>query len=768
MKPRHVPVIRQMNSFECGAACLAMILGYFGRKTRLEEVRRKCDPGRNGVTARTIVTAAAQFGLKSRAYRLPLADFRGIALPCVVYWNGNHFVVLEYCSPDRVGIVDPDRGRRDIPREEFEESFSGVALEFEPLAEFDTAGTVNPHPMWTFLRQMFRASGTSRILGQIVAASLLLQAFSLALPVLTKVIVDRVLPHGRLDGLNIVILGGLVAALMYSSATYVRARLLLRLETRLDSHLMAGFFSHLLSLPFRFFQLRSSGDLVMRLSSNATIREALSSYTTSSLLDGSMVLALLGVLLYLSPPVGLAALALALMEITVLLLTTRRLNALVGNQIAAQSLSQSCLVESLAGILTLKASGAEPATLARWRGLLDRQIEAAQQRGRYSAAVEGAMVAIRTFAPLVLLWLGSRLVLQGSLTLGSMLAVNGLAAVFLQPVTSLVMSAQRLQLAGAHLDRISDVLEAPPEQSADLGPLAFRLSGAIDVKNVSFRYDANAPLVLRNISLSIQPGEKVALVGRTGSGKSTLAKLLLGLYTPTEGRIEYDGVPVEAMNLQSLRRHWGTCLQEPFLFGTTIRENIAFHDPGMAADRIVEAAEIAEVHDDIVQMPMGYETRLDEAGHSLSGGQRQRIAIARAVAAKPVFLLLDESTSHLDTVTEAAVDRRLDELSCTRIVIAHRLSTIQNADRIVVLEDGGIVEQGSHEELIVRGGAYAALIEAQVETLGRVSTSKLPHDDDQRLVQAAGTPARAIRALPSWRPSTKGVPMAWAARRGPW
>lgn len=673
----------------------------------------KCNPGRNGVTAQTIVSAAGQFGLRSKAYALNATALRDVTLPCMIHWNRSHFVVLERWSHGCAEIVDPDRGRREVAAQEFDNSFSGVALQFEPGPDFDTRVAHRADPAWNYLRGMLKTPGTARVLAQIIGASLLLQAFGFALPLMTKVLVDRVLPTGRAAGMNALLAGAFLVALMQATVSFVRANLLLRLETHLDSYLMLGFFRRLLALPFPFFQLRSSGDLLMRLSSNATIREALASYTTSAILDGSLVLVFLVVLLNLSPPVGMAALTIALVQTGILLTTSRRLRNLVDNQIAAQSASQSCLVESLLGILTLKASGAEHATLARWSGTLDKQLDTSLQRGQYLAKVEGALVAVRTFSPLFLLWLGSTLVLDGSMSLGAMLAANGLAAVFLQPVASLVMSGQRLQTIGAHLERISDVMEAQPEQEQDVARSAPPLSGRIELRNVSFRYDANSPLVLRNISLSIQPGQKIALVGRTGSGKSTLAKLLLGLYVPAEGEIEYDGVPLHSMNFQSVRAQWGTVLQEPFLFSSSLRENIAFHKPQVSEDELTRAAKLAGIHEEIVKMPMGYETRIDEAGQSLSGGQRQRIAIARAIAGGSAFLLLDEATSHLDAVTEAIVDRNLDALCCTRVVIAHRLSTIRNADLIAVVEDGSIVEQGSHQQLLEQNGLYAALIRNQ-------------------------------------------------------
>lgn len=713
MNSHRIPVILQMSAVECGAACLAMILNYFGRKTRLAECRAKCDPGRNGLSAQTIVTAAREFGLRAKGFSLKTPDFGKVPLPCIVHWNGNHFVLLERWSHSQVHILDPARGRRRMSTAEFNGAFSGVALVFEPGPQFEAGSSAQPNLLRSCLQGLLRTPRTISILLQILLASLLLQAVGFGLPLLTKELIDHVIPLRNTGGLNILLAGAFVFALINAAIAYCRSILFIRLEARLDSHLMLGFFRHLLSLPYRFFQQRSSGDLLLRLGSNSSIREALASYTTGAILDGTLVVVFLAALFYISSVFGAALLTIAAVEVALLCATARQVHCLAESDLACQAESHGYLVECLMGISALKASGNEHATLDRWSGLLRRQLDASAQRGRYSAKVDTAVTLIRTFAPLFLLWLGGHLVISGSMSLGTMLATNALAAAFLQPVGSLVSSAQRLQMAGAHLERIADVMQAQPEQDVQAAMPAPQLSGKIEFRNVSFRYDANSPKVIDNVSLSIEPGQKVALVGRTGSGKSTLAKLLLGLYSPTEGEILYDGIPLHTMHLQQVRRQWGTALQEPFLFGASLRDNISFHDRQMPVDEVTRAATIAGIHSEIMEMPMGYETRLDEGGGSLSGGQRQRLTIARAVAKRSRLLLLDEATSHLDVITESLVDRNLDTLACTRAVIAHRLSTVENADLIVVLKNGSIVEQGLHHELLALGGHYSELVLTQ-------------------------------------------------------
>ena len=710
---RRVPVVLQMSTVECGAACLAMILGYFGRKTPLQECRADCDPGRDGLTAKALVQAARRFGLLANAIAFEGCEVEHIGVPAIVHWNRDHFVVLERFTRSGAEIVDPAEGRRTVSRREFHESFSGIAIHFEPGADFKVRAHRGPNPLRTYLVGMLGLAGVRSMMFRILASSLALQAVGLAMPLLTKMLVDEALPQKRLSTMNYLLLGGFTAALLQSAVTLVRARLLVNLETKLDGHLMTAFLRRLLSLPFRFFQVHSSGDLLTRLGGNFVIREALAGSTISSLLDGSLVLTFLASLLYISPPFAIAALALAALQGGILLFSAGRLHRLAAENMSCLSASQGYLVQVLTGVGAVKASGAETATLDRWSGLLAKQLVSSRRRGLYSASMDSMMTAVRTSSTLFLLWLGGGLVVKGSITLGTMLALNSLTAMFLQPVTSLIASWQRVQLARASLERITDVLQAEPEQSPSVACSLPPLTGALELRNVSFRYDANAPEVIRDVSLCIRAGQKVALVGRTGCGKSTLARLLLGLHQPTAGKILFDGVDLRAMNLEHFRRRWGCAFQEPFLLHTPLRENISFHNVELTDEQVVRAAKIAEIHDDIAMMPMGYQTRMDELGQSLSGGQRQRIALARAVAGNPSFLLLDEATCHLDAITERAVSGNLDLLSCTRIIIAHRLSTVQNADLIVVLEDGRIVEMGSHGQLLTKNGLYAALVDSQ-------------------------------------------------------
>lgn len=710
---KRVPVVLQMSQTECGAACLAMILGYYGHPTRVSECKEVCDVGRDGLNARKIAEAARRYGLRVKAYSAELSQFGHLQLPAIVHWNFNHFVVVERWTPRYVDIVDPAGGRCRLTAHEFGEGFTGVALSFEPSIHFKRHSNVSTSPWRDYLRYMLLTPGVRLVLLQVLVASLFLQLIGLAPPIFTKVIVDNILPY-RIDSvMNVVGIGMIILILSLAVMSYLRAALLIYLQARLDTRLMLGFFEHMLTLPFAYFQRRSSGDLLMRLGSNVILRELLTNQTISTVLDVGMVVTYLAILLVIAPAYGAIVVAIGTLQIIILLVTVRKVHGLMQRGLEAQAKSQSYQVEALAGIAALKASGGESRALEHWTDLFYKHLNISLQRDQLNAAISTAMSSLRTLSPLLLLWVGAIYVLNGEMSLGTMLALNTLALSFLTPLSSLVSTGQQLQLVGAHLERIADVIEAEPEQVLGAVQSAPKLTGRIEVKNVSFQYDSNAPMTLSNISFSIEPGQKIALVGRTGSGKSTLAMLLLGLYKPTRGEVLYDGLPLESLDYRSLRSQFGVVLQEPSLFSGSIRENIAFNNPALSLEQVVEAAHLAAIHEEILQMPMGYETLISEGGSAVSGGQRQRLALARALAHRPAALLLDEATSHLDASTERTVDRNLNSLECTRIVIAHRLSTVQNADLIIVLDEGKIVERGTYDEILEQDGLYASLVRHQ-------------------------------------------------------
>jgi len=706
---RRVPLVRQMEEADCGAACLAMALGYFGRLMSLDELRVMTGTGRDGVTALSLVQAARASGLTARGVQASASAVRELPRGTILHWEFSHFVVLDRATRQGIQVVDPARGRCVIREDELRRAYTGVAIMLEPGPGFVNGGT-RDQGTWRYVRPILRQA---RGLGRVLVTSLILRVTALAIPLTTALVIDQLVPRDDSHLLGVLAVGVVLVIGYQLLGAFLRGNQLLELRTRLDMGLTMGFVDHLVELPYSFFLRRSAGDLMMRMQSNTSVRDILTSGSLSAVLDGAFASLYLILLFIVSPDLGLLVLVLALVQILVLIASWRRNRRLMSDSLQAQARSQSYAYELLAGIETLKAAGAEQRAAARWGTLFRRQVSIDLARGRLTAAVDSVMGTLTVGAPLLILLAGTLEVVDGQITLGTMFSATALAAGFLSPLGTLVSSGLQLQLLASYVERINDVLDTPREQASRQPRRAAPLAGAVRADRVSFRYTALAPLVVSDVSLEVHPGQHIGIVGRSGSGKSTLAHLLLGLYRPTEGSICFDGHDLAGLDVRSVRRQLGIVTQHPYVFGSTIRQNIALINPALPMEDVTRAAELACIDTDIKAMPLGYDTPLHDGGGSLSGGQRQRIALARALVSRPAILLLDEATSELDTVTEEMVYRNLATVRATTIVIAHRLSTIRNADLIVVMDGGRIAEAGTHQDLLALGGIYTALAHAQ-------------------------------------------------------
>ncbi len=719
---KRVPVLQQISMVECGAACLAMLLSYYNRQTTISEIREQCGVGRDGLTALSIVKAARKYGMRVRALSLQNSDpqdnalldsdFRYVPLPAIVHWEFNHFVVVEGWSPRYVDIIDPAVGRRRLTLKEFGDCFTGVVITMEPGPQFIRGSHKSQLTLTTYARDYVKQAPGAFI--QVMGISFLLQLLGLVFPLLSAVAIDQLIPGKLVNALELFGIGMIMLVLAQVISRMLRSFILLYVQCRVDTNLMFNFLEHLFSLPQRFFLQRSTGDILARVSSNSVIRDTVSNQLFSTVLDGSFVLIYFFILLSQSTLFTMVVIGIGALQAILLLSTSSPLRDLNRRQLAAVGKSQGYITEILAGIRTLKSSGAEYRALERWSNMFFEQMNISVRQAYITTLIDTVMSALSIAAPLTLLWLGTLAVINGTMQVGTMIALNALGSSILGPLSSLIVSYRQVQLVQSHMERLADVIEAEPEQDIQATIQPPTLTGHITLKNVSFQYDPQSPAVLHNINVDIKRGQKIALVGRTGSGKSTFGSLLLGLYTPTKGEILYDALPLHTLNYQAVRSQFGVVMQEADIFSGSIRENITLNDPGLGMEQVIRAAQIAAIHDDIMEMPMEYETMVSEGGNALSGGQRQRLAIARAVANSPAIILLDEATSSLDVMTETAVEQSLNPLDCTQIIIAHRLSTIRNADVILVLSEGKIVESGNHQQLLELDGSYAHLIQSQL------------------------------------------------------
>jgi ABC-type bacteriocin/lantibiotic exporter with double-glycine peptidase domain len=685
-----------MEAVECGAASLTMVLRAHGHHAELADVRERCGVSRDGVNARNLLRAARELGMRAEARRLEPEDLGAVDGPCILHWQMNHFVVLERWTPAGARIVDPAIGPRRVSPAELDAAFTGICLELTPGPEFER----RPRPRFSLDRYLDLLAGARAPLLAVAGASLALNLLGLTVPVATQVVIDRVLT-GQRAWLPVVGAAALTMLLLRFWSVLLRGSLLVGLRRYLDASMTVQLVRHLFRLPLRFFLQRHTADLVERVQSIRTVREVLAAQSMGLLVDGVLLLGYLALMLWYSPRLGMVVGGAGALYAAIFFAARPAQSARFRERLVRDVQAEVQLLQVVAGVPTLKAAGREDAARGRWLRALVNALNAGADENRLLDGVGAVLSLVRAAAPAIVLVWGVRMVMAERLSLGALLGFQLLELGFLGPLGQVIQTLLRLAQLPLFLSRLDDVLQTPVEPSGSRA--CPRLEGEIAFEDVSFRYGPTSPPVLDGLSFRVRRGEKVALVGASGSGKSTVARILLGLFTPTSGRVLLDGQDLADLELGSVRRQLGVVLQETVLFEGTVRENISLYHPTAALDEVIHAARAAQIHDDIVALPGGYDTRVGPGGGGFSGGQRQRLALARALLHRPSVLVLDEATAALDTLTEAAIEEYLRSRTCTRVVIAHRLSTVRDADRILLLDGGRVAEEGRHEELLARG-----------------------------------------------------------------
>jgi ABC-type bacteriocin/lantibiotic exporter with double-glycine peptidase domain len=718
---KSVPFVQQLEWTDCGAASLCMVMAFHGKEMKLAEVREAMGIGRDGVSAKSILDTAERYGLAGRGIKVDISQLKLLKPATVLHWEFNHFVVFERASKDAVRIVDPATGPRDVPMAEFAKAFTGVAIELTPTARM----TNTKYEKGRFKRYLDELLSERGLFSRVIVLTLVMRLLGMVMPLVSGMIIDEVIPRSDYS-LLWACLGTIIGMTVFNTiAGIVRTYLMLHMRIALETKMTLGFLDHMVSLPFQFFQRRSTGDLMQRVDSNNTVREVITSKTMSAIIDGLFVLFYAVYIFYVNATLGLITIGFSALDALIFFFARPSYNRLLAAQLDKSAKAHSYMIQLLGGIETLKCAGAERLGIEKWCNFYTDQLNVTLKQQRIAAYVEGIRDVISSMGPMLISIIGATSVMSGKMSLGTSIFMSSLANSLFGPLGTLVGSALELQMLKSHMDRIDDVLQTAVEQDRDAVKQPHRLKGHVTVKNLSFKYGEQAPMVVQDVSLEIPPGSAVALIGPSGSGKSTLLNLLAGLYKPVSGSISYDNKPLHEMDLRAVRQQIGVVPQHPFIFGGTVRENVALSAPGASLDRIQSATKVACLHEDVSEMPMGYDTVISDGGGSLSGGQRQRIAIGRAVLRNPTLMLLDEATSALDNSTEARVIAGLEKLRCTRITVAHRLSTVRNSDLIVVMDKGKVVEQGNHEQLLRTGGLYSKLLAASQAPAGQ---KELPYE----------------------------------------
>ncbi|WP_428260150.1 NHLP family bacteriocin export ABC transporter peptidase/permease/ATPase subunit [Gallibacter sp. Marseille-QA0791] len=705
-----VPVVMQMEDLECGAASLTMILAYYRKWLPLEQVRADCGVSRDGSNARNVLKAARSYGLIAKGYRYEPEDLKKNGkFPCIIHWNFNHFLVLNGFRNDKAYLNDPAKGSYSVSMEEFDRSFTGICMMFEPDENFEPGG--KPKSMLSFARK--RLVGAGIAVAFLVLTSVISSLLGVIQPVFSRIFMDRLLTGQNPDWLYPFIFALALFSAVQIIIAWIQAVWSLKIDGKLAVTGSAVFMWKVLRMPMEFFSQRMAGDILQRQGSNAAIAGTLVNTFAPLALSAIMMVFYLVLMIRYSPLLTLVGLG----SIVVNMLVARFISAKRVNitrvQMRDSGKLSSATVAGIGMIETIKASGAENGYFEKWSGYqasVNTQKVRFQRLNQYMGMIPGIVTEITNTA---ILALGIWLTMCGQFTAGMIMAFQGFMTSFSAPAQSLIAAGQTLQEMRTEMERVEDVMEYPMDEEApesDTQDTYDKLSGRLEMKHVTFGYSRLGEPLIEDFSMSLEPGSRVAFIGASGCGKSTISKLISGLYKPWSGEILFDGKPISAIDRSVFTGSLAVVDQDIILFEDTIANNIRLWDKSIEDFEVILAARDAKLHEDIMQREGGYQYKITEGGRDFSGGQRQRMEIARVLAQDPTIIILDEATSALDAKTEFEVVDSIHARGITCIVIAHRLSTVRDCDEIIVLDNGKVAERGTHEELYARGGAYTSLI----------------------------------------------------------
>jgi ATP-binding cassette, subfamily C, bacterial len=720
---RRTPTLLQMEAVECGAAALGIILGYYDRIVPLAELRQACGVSRDGSKASNILNAARRYGLQTKGFKVDLDGLRKLECPYIVFWNFNHFLVVEGFAKDKVYLNDPATGPRTISPAEFDQSFTGVVLVVEPSAEFQPGGR---KPSLT-LALWDRLQSSMGALVYCVIAGLLLVIPGLAIPAFSQAFVDNVLIEGRNDWLRPLILGMILTAILNGFLTLLQLQFLRRMKIKLAVGMSSRFLWHILRLPVSFYDQRFAGEISSRVRLNDSLANLLSGRLATTVISAFTVVFYAAVMLQYDVVLTLIGISFVIVNVSVWRWVSRQRVDANLRLMQEQGKVSGVAISGLQSMETLKASGLESEFFSRWAGYYAKAINARQEMDTTNQTLGVLPSFLTSITSMLLLAVGGLRVMDGVLSIGMLIAFQALMQRFLEPVNNLVGLAGELQEMEGNLGRLDDVLrnaiDPDVERERSMPPTHtlpaanVRLQGYVELCNITFGYNRSAPPLIENLSLSLKPGQRVALVGGSGSGKSTVAKLVCGLYEPWAGEILFDGQPRADIPRSILTNSVALVEQDISLFAGSVRDNLTLWDSTVPFSNLVRACKDAAIQDVVLSMPGGYNADLAEGATNLSGGQRQRLEIARTLVNNPAILVMDEATSALDAEAEKLIDQKLRERGCTCVIVAHRLSTIRDCDEIIVFERGKVVQRGTHEELQQIEGKYLQLIRSEGEAL---------------------------------------------------